>query len=98
MAKKDIRESLKSLEIKKAQLEAQIQSKKSKITDDDRKLNTRRKILIGAYVLDKHVKSETYGSLVEELDKFLSKAHDRAVFGLLPREDSSEVKSKSIKE
>lgn len=47
-----------------------------------RKDDTRKKILVGAYIIDKHVRTGTTELLLEELDTFLSRKQDRELFGL----------------
>jgi hypothetical protein len=47
-----------------------------------RKDDTRKKILVGAYIIDKHERTGTTEILLEELDTFLSRKQDRELFGL----------------
>lgn len=47
-----------------------------------RKDDTRKKILVGAYMIDKHEKAGTTELLLDELDNFLSREQDRELFGL----------------
>jgi hypothetical protein len=47
-----------------------------------RKEDTRKKILVGAYIIDKHERTGTTEILLEELDTFLSRKQDRELFGL----------------
>lgn len=47
-----------------------------------RKDDARKKILVGAYIIDKHERAETTEILMEELDMFLSRKKDRELFGL----------------
>ncbi len=84
MATKD--ERLKALEQKQAQIKAQIQALKARDTAQDRKDDTRRKVLIGGFVLAQMkkngvgVQSVTYGSV-----RFIDTLHndrDRVLFGL----------------
>ncbi len=78
---------LEALMKKRAQLDARIQNLKAKEASQQRKDDTRRKILVGSYILDKNQKSGTMEKIIQELDKFLSKPNDRALFGLTPREE-----------
>ena len=48
----------------------------------ERKRDTQRKILVGAYYLDKAKKENTYQSLVDLMDGFLTRVSDRKLFGL----------------
>lgn len=47
-----------------------------------RKNDTRKKILVGAYILDKYKKEGTTEILKAELDAFLTRKQDRVLFGL----------------
>lgn len=79
---------------RKEQLEARIQNLKAKEATQQRKDDTRRKILVGSYVIDKHLKAGNFDRLVSELDKFLFKTNDRALFGLASREEEKSATSK----
>lgn len=76
-------ERLKALEQKQAQIKAQIQALKARDTAQERKNDTRRKVLIGS-VVQKMVKD---GKLQQEqVDKWLADGltadRDRALFGM----------------
>lgn len=59
---------------------ASVQAKKRK--DEDRVL-TRKKILIGAYLLEKaKAQPDVLQKLVEEMKTFLTRPNDRKLFGL----------------
>ena len=79
-------ERLKALEQKQAQIKAQIQALKARDTAQDRKDDTRRKVLIGGFVLAQMkkngigVQSVTYES-VRFID-MLNNDRDRVLFGL----------------
>ncbi len=77
---------LEKLIEQKSQLEARIQSEKIKAASQHRKDETRRKILVGSYCLEKYMKSGSFEKLITELNSFLFKDSDRALFGLAPRE------------
>lgn len=79
--------TLDTLVKKKEQLEARIQNLKAKEAMQQRKDETRRKILVGSYILDKHQKTGSLEKLFSELDKFLFKPYDRALFGFEPRKE-----------
>lgn len=68
-----------------AQLQARQQALAARERERERKDQTRRQILLGAFVLH-----ECKGQLTPEwlagLDRFLSRPHERALFGLPPRE------------
>ncbi len=46
------------------------------------KTDTRRKILIGAYVMDKAKKNGTFSEIIAELNNYLTRNSDRALFDL----------------
>ena len=73
---------LAELKQKKQQLEEKIKLTEKKLAAKDRRDETRKKILIGAYYLEKHNKEESMNSLLDNLNEFLAKKHDRALFGL----------------
>ncbi|MGG6322010.1 hypothetical protein [Vibrio cholerae] len=74
---------LEKLLEKEKQLKAKIQAAKSRESEKQRKLDTRRKILIGAMVLDGMKNSEEYEAKIRQnLDKYLTKNKDRVLFGL----------------
>lgn len=74
---------IEKLEQREAALERQLQITRSKIKTEERKKDTRRKILIGAMVLAKAQQSPMeWNDLVRELDRYLSAARDRQLFGL----------------
>ena len=71
---------------RKAVLEKQIKIAEIRISARERKTETRRKILIGAMVLN-HVdqKPESNAALLSDLDEFLERDRDRALFDLPPK-------------
>ncbi len=80
MSKKSI---LEKLEEQRKKIEARIQAQRSRLKLRERKEDTRRKILIGAYMLDKVSRDEAgYTRLVAEMDPFLVRRLDRELFGL----------------
>jgi hypothetical protein len=69
---------------KKDQIEKQIALKKSRIKTLERTLDTRRKILAGAYFLEVHYK-DRQDELRKLLNGFLTRDQDRVLFGLPPK-------------
>ncbi|MFC1609704.1 hypothetical protein ACFL6C_01980 [Myxococcota bacterium] len=56
-------------------------------TTRERKKDTRRKILVGAMILERMKKDPDYqGQVLKSLDRFLFKPNDRELFGLPVRE------------
>lgn len=73
---------------KEKQLKAKIQAAKSKEKEKERKQDTRRKILIGAMILEGMKNSEEYNAkILSNLDKYLQKNKDRELFDLPLRSD-----------
>ena len=57
----------------------------TRLNNEERTKDTRRKILVGAFILDRAGRDEQYqGWLIKELAGFLVRPNDRALFGLPP--------------
>lgn len=83
MAKKSPEERLQALEAKKAQLQARISREKSKAKTEERKRDTRRKIVAGAIVLEHAQKDGEFGELLDDLlARFVTRPEDRELFDL----------------
>lgn len=82
----DMNKRLEELTKRRDQITAQIQALKAREQAEERKRDTRRKILIGAAVLER-VKSGKWPEerLLAMMDEFLTKELDRQLFGLLPK-------------
>ena len=76
----DIQKQLKKLEEKKNQVQNQITNMKQRLQKQERADDTRRKILIGAFFLEKY--KDKFPELVKQIDPFLSRPQDRDLFGL----------------
>lgn len=83
---------LAKLKEKHLQLAARIQRLEAAEKHAERKKDTRRKILIGAYYLDKARKENTETALAEVLSDYLKRDQDRALFGLSPLPDVKKEK------
>lgn len=77
---------LDTLKKKQAQLKAQIQALEAAEKTRERKRETRRKILIGAYYLDKAEADGTFNDIVSRMDGYLMRNSDRTLFDLAPLE------------
>jgi hypothetical protein len=86
MATKD--EKIKALEQKQAQIKARIQALKARDTVQDRKDETRRKILIGGFVLAQLKKGGKDAAVLSlaglSFADTLKSDRDRELFGLAP--------------
>jgi len=78
---------LQKLKLQKEILEARIQKAESLQKNRERKEDTRRKILIGSYFMDKLKKDGAYETIANELNTFLTRNSDRKLFGLTPIEN-----------
>jgi len=76
-------------------LDARIKGIKTREAHQERKNETRRKILAGAYILEKHSKEDTMHQLNKELDWFLTRKNDRALFGLHTKDEPGQDKPKN---
>lgn len=70
------------LKKKKGQLNVRIQKLESLQKSRERKRDTRRKILIGAYFIDKATEEGNLDSLFQQLDGYLKRSSDRELFDL----------------
>ena len=88
MKNKESTSTLEKLELKQLVLKAKIEKLKNQEKTKHRKQETRKKILVGAYYLEKMVSGGKIDELKKEMDKFLDKKSDRALFGLEELEKS----------
>ena len=73
---------LDALKKKQAQLKAQIQNLEAAEKSREKKRDTRRKILVGAYYLDKAVKDDRFDEITRLMDGYLTRQSDRELFDL----------------
>jgi large subunit ribosomal protein L7/L12 len=74
---------LEQLKEKQLQLNNRIKLEENKLKVKDRKVETRKKILIGAMVLKKMENDEAYrDKVMQGLDKYLTVERDRKTFDL----------------
>lgn len=79
---KILEEKLKQEKAKKQKIEVR---KKHLASKAQRTTDTRKKILIGAFMLERMEKNEeTKTKLIGQLDQYLTRADDRELFGLSP--------------
>jgi hypothetical protein len=79
------------LKKKKEQLNARIQKLESLEKSRERKRDTRRKILIGAYFIDKANEEGGLNALFQQLNGYLKRNSDRELFLLEPITDEKET-------
>jgi predicted membrane chloride channel (bestrophin family) len=82
MAKKTV-EQIERLKQRKAQLEARLQMLEARQRTQDRKRDTRRKVLAGAMILHQ-VETRRFprDEFIRMMDEFLTRDYDRELFGL----------------
>lgn len=73
---------LGKLKEKRDQLSRRIQKMEASGKKKQRKQDTRRKILIGSYYMDKALANNGWDDLVAVMDKFLTRDSDRVLFDL----------------
>lgn len=79
---------LEKLKARKAQLDARIQMISARDSANERKCETRRKILVGAYYLDAARKQNNMEEIRKSMEQYLTRDADRKLFDLLPNEGS----------
>ena len=78
-----MKSKLEQLLRKQEELKAQIRKEKNKLDQQERKNDTRRKILLGALMMDMMKKGELdEKKIMKRLDNFLTKEPDRKLFDL----------------
>jgi large subunit ribosomal protein L7/L12 len=86
--------TLDNLKKKQAQLAARIQALEATEKSRERKRETRRKILVGAYYLDKANEEKKLASLIQMMDGYLKRDSDRVLFGLALKENRDNLSKK----
>ena len=92
-----IEKQLEKLNQLKAQKQAIEAREKKKISEQKRKEETRKKILLGSYLLNKLEKlnkmknEEEEKQILAELNKYLTEDRDRKLFNMLPVKDENET-------
>jgi large subunit ribosomal protein L7/L12 len=76
----DTKSAIAKLEKQQEQIKARIQKLKAAESSKRKKEDTRRKILVGAYLLDKSVKDETLVELYEKMRIYLTRPADKKLF------------------
>lgn len=82
MAGKNITERINAMESKKKQMESHLASLKARSKAEERKKDTRRKILVGSYFIKKFNDSESMDDLRTLMNGYLTDRRDRELFGL----------------
>ena len=80
---------LEILKEQKAKLEVRIQMAEAREKTKERQNDTRRKILIGAYYIDKAEKDKSMDEIRKVLDGYLTREKDRILFGLPAKKNNN---------
>lgn len=75
---------LEKLKKQKDVINARIQLIEARGKSKERKRDTRRKIMVGAYYLDKAIKEDSYEKIRAIMKDYLKRDSDRALFDLEP--------------
>ena len=86
-----IEKQLEKLNQLKAQKQAIEAREKKKISEQHRKEETRKKILIGSMMLKKMEDEAEKIKILAELNKYLTEDRDRKLFNMLPVKDENET-------
>lgn len=78
---------LENLKKKQDQLKAQIQALEAAEKTREKKRDTRRKIILGAYYLNHAIKENKFDEIVKLMDDYLKRNSDRVLFDLPPLEE-----------
>lgn len=76
--------TVEKLRLQKDRINARIQAIENRDRSKERKQETHKKVLVGAYYLDKAKKENTMADLVKDLEPYLTRNSDRILFGLEP--------------
>ena len=83
---------VKKLEEAQARLNAELQRARGRAAQQARKRDTHRKILAGAMTLDRVARGEVSEQrFLVDMDRFLEKDRDRAVYDLPPRSTAQQT-------
>lgn len=75
-------DALEKLKAKRDKLNAQILKQEARFKSNQRKIDTRKKVLVGSYYLDKASEENNIDSIKSLMDKYLTRPSDRALFEL----------------
>lgn len=76
------KQSIDKLKEQREKLNARIQQKEARLKSSERKIDTRKKILIGSYFLDIAIKENKLDEIKSVMDKYLKRNSDRSLFDL----------------
>lgn len=79
---KQSKQTLEKLKEQRDKLNARIQQKEARLKSSERKMDTRKKILIGSYFLDNAIKENKIDEIKSLMNKYLKRNSDRSLFDL----------------
>ena len=79
---KETKSALDKLKQQRAKLDARIEAAEARRKTSERKKETQRKILVGAYYLDQARKNNRMQDLAKLMDVYLKRESDRLLFDL----------------
>ena len=85
---KAAQEKIEKIEDQMKKLQQRLASEKAKIRNKERKDDTRRKILVGAYFMEKY--QDNMDELKKMIEPFLTRENDRKLFGLSAKHGGTE--------
>ena len=87
--------TIEKIKKQQKQLDQRLLDMKDKLKKQERLEDTRKKILIGAYFMEKY--KDSMNDLLPQLDRFLVRDLDRKLFGLSPLNGTSPEAPHSLK-
>ena len=79
---KNVKSKIEKLKKKQEVLKARIQLIENREKAKERKLDTRKKILVGSYFIEKYMEDRKESELIKIMDQYLTRQSDRKVFDL----------------
>ena len=75
-----LQDRIEKARLKASQAKARLQALEARLSDSDRKLDTRRKIILGGLLIDAASKDERYAKVVSALMQRIDRDNDRKAF------------------
>lgn len=82
---------LEKMKLQREKLDARIKLSENRVRTAESKRDLRRKILLGAYYLNKATEANKFDELKTLMDSFLTRPNDRELFGLPVPETQTET-------
>ena len=75
-----LQDRIEKARLQASQAKARLQALEARLSDSDRKLDTRRKIILGSLLIDAASKDERYAKVVSALMQRIDRDNDRKAF------------------